>query len=153
MGDWVRDVWVDVETGEWGLVSNLRALRQVDLPLNLGVATAQELRCCGMDCGLPIAVRVDAQRTPATAAGGGSRSEVTAARVGQMSPGRAYLDGLREGGDLLLAHLWGRVIGETDAVKRAALIGLHEQLRAFHKAVTPSAGELQDLQDAGPDDE
>lgn len=49
-----RDVYVDIETGEWGLRSNLRFVRQTDLPLNLADASEAELRCVGLDNGVPL---------------------------------------------------------------------------------------------------
>jgi hypothetical protein len=52
--DFPRDVWIDIETGEWGLRSNLRFIRQTELPLNLSDVTEAELRCVGIDNGVPI---------------------------------------------------------------------------------------------------
>lgn len=52
--DFPRDVYVDIESGEWGLRSNLRLIRQTDLPLNLADATEAELRCVGFDFGVPL---------------------------------------------------------------------------------------------------
>lgn len=52
-----RDIWIDVETGEWGLVSNLRLVHQTDLPPSIGnptEATKAEVRCAGIDNGWPI---------------------------------------------------------------------------------------------------
>lgn len=52
-----RDVWIDVETGEWGLVSNLRLVRQTDLPLSIGNqnwSARAEVRCAGIDHGIPV---------------------------------------------------------------------------------------------------
>jgi hypothetical protein len=36
-----RDVWIDLETGEWGLVSNIRLIRQTELPDALGTGAAR----------------------------------------------------------------------------------------------------------------
>lgn len=47
------DIWIDIETGDWGLRSNLRYVRQTNLPLNLADASESDLRCVGMDWGVP----------------------------------------------------------------------------------------------------
>ncbi len=58
-----RDCWIDVETGEWGLASNLRLVRQTELqsaisadatPTLTPEARRALIRVAGIDKGQPI---------------------------------------------------------------------------------------------------
>lgn len=58
-----RDCWIDAETGEWGLVSNLRLVRQTELPAAISDHTdlpedarRAAIRCAGIDNGQPISL-------------------------------------------------------------------------------------------------
>ena len=50
-----RDIWIDVETGAWGLVSNLHLAEQSALPVGDAIHSAAEVRCAGIDHGVPVA--------------------------------------------------------------------------------------------------
>lgn len=59
------DCWIDVETGDWGLVSNLRLVSQEQLPLAVSAAATPNLddkarraliRCAGMDHGIRVSI-------------------------------------------------------------------------------------------------
>lgn len=58
------DCWIDIETGDWGLVSNLRLVRQEDLPAAISADATPQLndearraliRCAALDHGIPFA--------------------------------------------------------------------------------------------------
>jgi len=50
-----RDIWIDVETGAWGLVSNLHLVEQSALPIGDAIHDAAYMRCAGIDHGVPVA--------------------------------------------------------------------------------------------------
>ena len=60
MSEWPRDTYVDVETGAWGLRSNLRLLHQDELMLKDGDdedVRALRMRLAGIDKGEPVPSR------------------------------------------------------------------------------------------------
>jgi hypothetical protein len=52
--DFPRDVWVDVETGEWGLVSNLRLIQQTEIATTTFFRSRAERRRIGNEHGMPV---------------------------------------------------------------------------------------------------
>lgn len=54
--DFPRDIFIDMETGAWGLVSNLRVIRQAELPdsMGTGTATAADFRTAAAKHGLRV---------------------------------------------------------------------------------------------------